>query len=51
VLGKAPEDWTYSSGHVTETLMREHFFQASPETLGLMCGPPGLLNYVGVPGV
>lgn len=31
--------------------MREHLFPASGTTLGLMCGPPGLLDNVCVPGL
>ena len=50
MLSTAPDAWPYSVGHVTEPMMREHLFAASPETLGLMCGPPGLLNFVALPG-
>ncbi|KAF5831631.1 Mo-co oxidoreductase dimerization domain-containing protein [Dunaliella salina] len=50
VLSKPPENWPFTNGYVTEALMRERFFDASPETLGMMCGPPGLLNFVAVPG-
>nr|AGC97428.1 nitrate reductase [Dunaliella salina] len=50
VLARPPENWPFTKGHVTEALMRERFFDASPQTLGMMCGPPGLLNFVAVPG-
>ena len=51
VLSKAPEGWTQGQGRVTDDMMREHFFPAGEDSLGLMCGPPGLLNFVGNPGV
>jgi NAD(P)H-flavin reductase len=43
--------WPYSTGYVTPALMREHLFAAADTTLGLMCGPPGLLDNVVVPGL
>ncbi len=55
VLSKAPEGWTQGVGYITEALMREKLFASSEatgnHTLGLMCGPPGLLNGVCVPGL
>lgn len=51
VISKPPaEGWTGGVGHVTADLMQEKLFPASSETLGLMCGPPGLLDNVCVPG-
>mmetsp|Transcript_31111 Transcript_31111/g.69120 ORF Transcript_31111/g.69120 Transcript_31111/m.69120 type:complete len:849 (+) Transcript_31111:85-2631(+) len=51
VLSKAPEGWQYSTGYITHDLMKEKLFPAASHTLGLMCGPPGLLNNVCVPGL
>ena len=51
VLGSPPEGWTQGKGHMTKDMMREHLFSAGEETLGLMCGPPGLLDNVCVPGL
>ena len=31
--------------------MREKIFPSGPATLGLLCGPPGLLDNVCVPGL
>ncbi len=51
MLSKPPsEDWSGGVGYVTAELMQEKLFPAGPETLGLMCGPPGLLDNVCVPG-
>lgn len=50
MVSKAPDGWAFSTGFVTEALMRERFFAAGPGAMGLMCGPPGLLKFVGGPG-
>lgn len=51
VLSKPPaQGWSFTSGHINEALMREKLFASSSTTLGLMCGPPGLLDNVAVPG-
>lgn len=50
VLSKAPEGWQQGSGYITHDLMKERLFAAASDTLGLMCGPPGLLEHVAVPG-
>ena len=31
-------------------MMKERLFPAAPDTLGLMCGPPGLISHVCLPG-
>ena len=36
---------------MTQELMREKLFPAAPDTLGLLCGPPGLLDNICVPGL
>ena len=51
ILSKPSEAWTGSRGRMTQELMREKMFPAGPETLGLLCGPPGLLDNVCVPGL
>lgn len=35
-----PEDWTGSTGYVTEEMMRAHLPEASPENRLFVCGPP-----------
>jgi NAD(P)H-flavin reductase len=51
VVSKSPEGWPYTTGYITEALMREKLFPAAQDTLGLMCGPPGLLDNVCKPGL
>ncbi|KAH6775045.1 nitrate reductase 1 [Perilla frutescens var. hirtella] len=38
------EDWRYSLGFVTESILREHI-PAPAETLALACGPPPMLQF------
>ena len=53
MVSRAQEGWTQGVGYITEELMRERLFASSEatgnHTLGLMCGPPGLLNHVCIP--
>ncbi|GAX75762.1 hypothetical protein CEUSTIGMA_g3205.t1 [Chlamydomonas eustigma] len=46
-----PELWNGSIGRMTQDMMKERLFPADDCTLGLMCGPPGLLDNVCVPGL
>lgn len=43
--------WKYSSGRVTEQMLREHLPapSASGEVLALVCGPPGFVKESCVP--
>ncbi|KAG1677417.1 hypothetical protein FOA52_001872 [Chlamydomonas sp. UWO 241] len=49
VLSQAHAGWEGGSGYVTLDMMKERLFPAQPDTLALMCGPPGLLDNVCVP--
>lgn len=51
VLSQASEDWKQGRGYITKDMMKERLFPADSETLGLLCGPPGLLDNVCVPGL
>ena len=51
VVSKASKAWAGGRGRITQELMTERLFPAGPGTLGLMCGPPGLLDNVCVPGL
>ena len=47
---KSPADWRFGVGRITEAMFREHLFCSSgPESLSLMCGPPGMLENCAVP--
>ncbi|XP_028426247.1 NADH-cytochrome b5 reductase 3 [Perca flavescens] len=44
-LDKAPEDWEYSQGFISEDMVREHLPPPSEDTLILMCGPPPMIQF------
>jgi len=50
-LDTPPEEWEYSSGHVTEEMLRKHMFPPGPDVLVLMCGPPPMINYACLPNL
>lgn len=50
VITHAPPGWQQGSGFITLDMMKERLFPAGPDSLALMCGPPGLLNHVCLPG-
>uniref|UniRef100_A0A0V0IUW7 nitrate reductase (NADH) n=1 Tax=Solanum chacoense TaxID=4108 RepID=A0A0V0IUW7_SOLCH len=39
------EGWKYSTGFVTEAILREHIPQPSHTTLALACGPPPMIQF------
>jgi len=43
-LDRPPEGWKYSSGFVTPQMIQERLFDASSDTITLLCGPPGMIN-------
>nr|XP_020469299.1 NADH-cytochrome b5 reductase 3-like [Monopterus albus] len=44
-LDRAPEDWEYSQGFISEDMVREHLPPPSDNTLILMCGPPPMIQF------
>lgn len=44
VLNTAPENWEYSTGFITNELIKEKFHAASPDSKAMLCGPPGMVN-------
>lgn len=39
------EGWKYSTGFVTEAILREHIPESSHTTLALACGPPPMIQF------
>nr|CAI5817147.1 unnamed protein product [Callosobruchus analis] len=50
-LDRADEGWKYSQGFIDETMIKEHLYPASPETLTLMCGPPPMIKFACMPNL
>lgn len=44
-------EWQYSQGFVNETIISEHLFPPSDETMVFMCGPPPMINFACVPSL
>lgn len=44
-LDRAPDDWEYSQGFISEDMVREQLPPPSDDTLILMCGPPPMIQF------
>ncbi|KAG2489120.1 hypothetical protein HYH03_012346 [Edaphochlamys debaryana] len=45
-----PETWKYGVGRVSPELFKQHLFPCTgPESLSLMCGPPGMIEHCCLP--
>uniref|UniRef100_A0AAQ6AI71 NADH-cytochrome b5 reductase n=1 Tax=Amphiprion ocellaris TaxID=80972 RepID=A0AAQ6AI71_AMPOC len=44
-VDRAPENWEYSQGFISEDMVREHLPPPSDDTLILMCGPPPMIQF------
>ncbi|XP_003601114.3 LOW QUALITY PROTEIN: inducible nitrate reductase [NADH] 2 [Medicago truncatula] len=45
------EGWEYSVGFITESILKQHVPQASPDTLALVCGPPPMVQFAVKPNL
>ena len=50
-LDRPPEGWQYSSGFISEQMVREHLPAPSDDTVILMCGPPPMIQYACTPNL
>ncbi|CAL9171474.1 unnamed protein product [Musa hybrid cultivar] len=49
---KRGEEWRYSTGFVTESILRDHIpMGGSDDTLALSCGPPPMIQFAVVPNL
>ncbi|KAM9328188.1 NADH-cytochrome b5 reductase 3-like [Pholidichthys leucotaenia] len=44
-LDRAPDNWEYSQGFISEDMVREHLPPPGEDTLILMCGPPPMIQF------
>nr|ACI33240.1 NADH-cytochrome b5 reductase 3 [Salmo salar] len=44
-LDRAPEDWEYSQGFISEEMVRDHLPPPGDDTLILLCGPPPMIQF------
>lgn len=45
------EGWQYSTGFITEAILREHVPEGSGDTLALACGPPPMIQFAVQPNL
>uniref|UniRef100_A0A7S0L9G1 Nitrate reductase n=1 Tax=Coccolithus braarudii TaxID=221442 RepID=A0A7S0L9G1_9EUKA len=50
-LDKPPDGWTYSTGFISEEMVRDHLPRPSKDTVTFMCGPPKMLEFACVPNL
>jgi len=50
-LDRAPENWKYSEGFVTDDMIKEHLPPAADDVMILMCGPPPMINFACKPNL
>lgn len=51
VVESAKEGWEYSTGFITEGILREHIPEGSSDTLALTCGPPPMIQFAVQPNL
>ncbi|XP_074534144.1 NADH-cytochrome b5 reductase 2 [Halichoeres trimaculatus] len=50
-LDKPPQDWSYSSGFVTQDMIKDHLPAPSSDVLVVLCGPPPMIQYACLPNL
>lgn len=50
-LDRPPKDWKFSSGFITEDMMREHMPSPDGDSFIAMCGPPPMIKFACIPNL
>lgn len=52
-MDRVPEgmSWDYSTGFVSEDMVREHLFPYTDSTIAVMCGPPPMIKFACLPNL
>jgi len=50
-LDRPQEGWKYSTGFISEDMIRDHLPPASEDPLILMCGPPPMIKFACIPNL
>lgn len=45
------DEWKYSTGFVSELMIKDNLHPPSPDTLVLMCGPPPMIKIACIPNL
>lgn len=51
VVTEPPENWNYSSGYVTDSILFEHLYPPGNDTLVLLCGPVPMVEFACYPNL
>lgn len=46
-----PQDWSYSSGFVTDDMIKDHLPAPSTDVLVVLCGPPPMIQKACLPNL
>lgn len=44
-------EWHYSTGFVSEEMVKEHLFPYTEGSLAVMCGPPPMIKFACLPNL
>lgn len=50
-VDRPPENWKYSSGFISDQMIKEHLTPPSEDSVVLMCGPPPMINFACTPNL
>uniref|UniRef100_A0AC35TQM6 NADH-cytochrome b5 reductase n=1 Tax=Rhabditophanes sp. KR3021 TaxID=114890 RepID=A0AC35TQM6_9BILA len=50
-IDNAGEGWSYSTGFISEEMLKNHLPSASDDVAILMCGPPPMINFACIPNL
>ena len=52
-VDRVPEgvEWIYSTGFVSEEMVRKHLFPYAENTIAVMCGPPPMIKFACLPNL
>lgn len=45
------KDWHYQTGHITKEMIEQYLPKAADNTMTLICGPPGMINFACLPNL
>ncbi|CAH8522149.1 unnamed protein product [Dicrocoelium dendriticum] len=50
-ITEAPENWTYSTGYISEQILSEHIYPPGDDSLVLLCGPTPMVEFACYPSL
>lgn len=50
-VDRPPAGWKYSTGFISDAMIKEHLYPPSEDSAVLMCGPPPMINFACTPNL